>query len=198
MTPLLMRRAALAAALAALILPTAAHATPPPADAEQAEAGRTAFTPTDVVLGTRLLFRVRTPSADGLSPEKRAERVSERLLTALTTDRALVDAAAVERRGGHRAPTPESVTVGRDAAGVPEVRVYGRPLVSVDADLARANGAASPEALAALWAGRLRSALADAEARGALTDPMRAVAGLPDPAPARPASRVAEGRGGEP
>lgn len=176
-----MRRLPCAAVAAGLLCIAAlpAVATPPIDEPPPAPRG---FATTDVVLGPRLIFRIRG-AGDGETDAARAEQVRTRLLAALDSDAALIDAAAPGR-----APSSEAVTVAREAPGAPPaLYVYGTPVVTVDAALVRANRAASPEALAAKWADRLRDALTSAKERGTMLDPQRAVAGLP---PSQQAPRV--------
>jgi hypothetical protein len=89
-----------------------------------------------------VLMRIRT-DAGGIAAEQRADEIVERL-------RPILELPGL--RGS-------DIKVQRDSTGMAMIFVRDLPLVTVDADMARANNTNTPALLAEEWASRLRSIL---------------------------------------
>lgn len=98
--------------------------------------------PNEVVVGGQSIFRVPT-GAGGLSAAERADIISDRLEDVMA----------------HYVVGAGSVQIKETAPDMFVIAISGEPLVTVEAQTAKAAGADNAESLATTWAERLRTAL---------------------------------------
>jgi hypothetical protein len=104
--------------------------------------------PSDVAIGGNVVLRLRS-SAGGMSPQQRADRITERLAFLC----------------GIPDLQPSDVVVYAPAHLQPVIYVSGRKLITVDSSTAAATGIGSPEETAEVWAKRLQVVLPEVDVR---------------------------------
>jgi hypothetical protein len=127
-----------ASIIGATTLTIGANATP-----ELDEPAQVAVNSGEITYSGKLLFRIRT-GAGGYTPEQRAEQVKERLVPILS----LAELRAEDIRVVQTAPKQDASLYVRDHL-----------LITVDRNMALANGNGDPADLARVWAERVRQIL---------------------------------------